>query len=233
MAMLIRSIAATVTVAAVAGAAVAGPLDDFKPILQRCKTAFESQSLERVFYNERVKAWVKVVSAPSELSYDVRKTDSLVSPFSAFVQIIEVTANSRAETESEAGALKVDIAERSTRFTSRIEYRFQEGKWVTTGGTGKGEFKATTSQPSSRWTKTASPPIGAQSPLALRPSSPTQPAAAGFLLPKWMGYHGPGTPRRANNAHIIRHLSRKAGGITSKYCRTPTARSMSPMPKIR
>ncbi|WP_298929154.1 hypothetical protein [uncultured Ramlibacter sp.] len=140
--MLIRSIAATVTVAAVAGAAVAGPLDDFKPILQRCKTAFESQSLERVFYNERVKAWVKVVSAPSELSYDVRKTDSLVSPFSAFVQIIEVTANSRAETESEAGALKVDIAERSTRFTSRIEYRFQEGKWVTTGGTGKGEFKA-------------------------------------------------------------------------------------------
>lgn len=116
-------------------------LAEFEAIVARCREAYASRGLEEVVFAEAAKSWVKRVYAPASIAYDVRKTDSLVSPLVGHIEISQAVAAERAADEAAASALVVPIDGRSTRRTFRINFAHQGGKWSATTAIGMSASK--------------------------------------------------------------------------------------------
>src|SRR3990167_9286532 len=85
--------------------AMAEPLAEFQTIVARCKEAHAARPSVRVAYSEARKEWFKTVTRVDGISYDVRKSDSLVSPFTAYIEVTEVMDGDKAPTEDAAKAI--------------------------------------------------------------------------------------------------------------------------------
>lgn len=111
------------------------PLKDFELIVARCVTSNKKLENERVAYNERTKKWGKQVNSTAKITYDVKRTDSLVSPFSGRIDIVSITFLESAETEDAAKAKPISPENSTAReSTFNMNYAMQGGKWIATGG---------------------------------------------------------------------------------------------------
>ena len=86
----------------------AAPLDDFKVIVAKCRESLADRANPEVLYQSNKQDWMKIVTGPSKVTFDVRKTDSLVTPFSGKIEIALSVATGRAS--SEAAATALDLA---------------------------------------------------------------------------------------------------------------------------
>lgn len=117
-------------------AAAAEPLADFKVIVEECKASFAAKPPTKVAFNPTTSSWTKQASLPAVITFDVRKTDSLVRPYSAFIEVLETRTAEKASDEQAANSLVVNVedAASAVRNTSRIDFLFEEGKWTIQGG---------------------------------------------------------------------------------------------------
>jgi hypothetical protein len=111
-----------------AGAQDAAALKGFESLVRECKASFDSQALDDVIYNERVKAWVHRVFGKADVTYDVRRSDSLVSPYTAKIVIRQQSKADRAESEESAKALHPQL-DKGSDTTETLEYGFVKGAW--------------------------------------------------------------------------------------------------------
>lgn len=127
--------ALAITCVAPLAAAQQAELAAFESLVQRCKAAYTARGLEEVAFADLAKSWVKRVYSPATISYDVRKTDSLVAPLAAHIEIDEFVAAERGPNEEGARALAVSIDGPGSRRVTRINFTLQQGQWTATGAT--------------------------------------------------------------------------------------------------
>lgn len=127
--------------------AMADPLAEFQAIVKQCKLSYDAvRPRTEVSQSARDKAWFKQVWGPATIAYDVRKSDSLVSPFTAYIEITEVFDGDSAPTQEAAAALTIDIDGRATRYTERLRFAYQEGIWQLVDGIGTDANRSTKGQ---------------------------------------------------------------------------------------
>lgn len=107
------------------------PLQSFRAIVEQCNSAFKTEEKTTVRFNPRTGQWSKLMVIPGEVVYDVRKTDSLVSPFTAVMNIgyFHVVFTSA----DEALARDADLSTQQTatsRHESKITFAMQDGAWI-------------------------------------------------------------------------------------------------------
>jgi len=107
-------------------------LDSFRE-LGKTATATTNSSIIP-WHNKELNKWAERRFQVAELKYDVRKTESLVSPF---VGVITFTlTNTQTELFSERSAAQASIDLDSTVYTFEVElnYAYQDNQWRTTAG---------------------------------------------------------------------------------------------------
>lgn len=112
----------------------ADPLADFEVVVNRCKGAFDARPLSDVVNMPSMNLWIKRVYGPSKVVYDVRKTDSLVSPFVAKIEISEVVASGRTKDEEQTKALDISLEKEGNRFHTQVNFTYQKGVWEVVDG---------------------------------------------------------------------------------------------------
>ncbi|MFN9470934.1 hypothetical protein [Acidovorax sp.] len=113
------------------------PLAEFKAIVDTCKVAFQAKPATKVAFNSMTQAWTKYAFTPAEISYDVRRSESLVRPFTAFVEILESRTAEKAADEAAAAQLEVSVetAPTAQKTVVRNNFAYENGRWVLIGGT--------------------------------------------------------------------------------------------------
>ncbi|WP_367846477.1 hypothetical protein [Rhodoferax sp. WC2427] len=112
----------------------AEPLKDFEALVSQCRQSFENRSVVEVDFVERNKNWVKRVWSPMKSTYDVKRTDSLVSPFSAFLELTDSAAFGTAPDALAANDLDVPADGKGIMQIRRLDFAYQDRAWVLTGG---------------------------------------------------------------------------------------------------
>jgi hypothetical protein len=107
------------------------PLKSFEKIIQKCQSAFNNRSIEDVYYVPQSKVWVKRLRKSPILNYDVKKTDSLVSPYIATLEFTDNLYTAKATNEVDARALIINVNNASqVRFEDQATYAMQGGNWI-------------------------------------------------------------------------------------------------------
>lgn len=81
---------------------VAEMLAQFKLILAPCHAAFAEPTPEQVWPLAQTRLWMKAVYSPFQLTYDVKKSDEIISPYVAIIDISFQKSVVMRETEAEA-----------------------------------------------------------------------------------------------------------------------------------
>lgn len=129
----------------VATTTYAEPLAHFKELVKQCSTAFDAQLPSEVFLNPKTGKWVKRLNGRAQLSYDVKRTDSLVSPYSAHISISQAITGKPASDEKSAQDLALSLNDANTFLTvTRLNFRFAEvdGQWTLIDGFSTVDFKS-------------------------------------------------------------------------------------------
>jgi hypothetical protein len=113
----------------VAGA-LADPLADFQKIVTNCRQAYDSRPNTEVAFSPSAKVWIKRVRTPAEISYDVKKTDSLVSPYAAFILVIDGSASLHAQDQASAAVLEPSLADGLFVARTKLNFAYTDKKWV-------------------------------------------------------------------------------------------------------
>lgn len=111
------------------------PVAAFEAIVAPCAQAHEVPRYS-VFFQKSANAWMKRVDLPSPIKYDVRRTDSLLTPVVGFIESTTRGTAVRAATEQQAQELIPNPDEKDLdRRVTRFNYAFRSGVWVLTGAT--------------------------------------------------------------------------------------------------
>lgn len=102
----------------------ADPLGSFRALAEGCANAFNA--FDEVTLGKDGKTYAQVKRDKGRVSFDVRKTDSLVSPFMAYIEVAYLDKLSFGRSP-EAARKKMDLI---TDNTYRITYALQDDKWV-------------------------------------------------------------------------------------------------------
>lgn len=117
--------------------AYADPLVDFKALVTQCIQSHQERPFVEVFPHSKNSSWVKRIYGIAQISYDVKRTDSLVSPYSAFLEVTQSVAGKSAIDEVSANALNVSLDDAgASLLVSRANFKFDEDakEWVLTDG---------------------------------------------------------------------------------------------------
>lgn len=114
------------------------PLPSFKKLAIACQAQARSWPPDTV---RLVKdQWVRNFLEVGSISHDVKRTDSLISPFTAYIKVESVSHSIRRATEDEARAAgKQDGS--TYRRTDVLHYAFQDSKWKLVNGSTQGEMR--------------------------------------------------------------------------------------------
>ena len=104
-------------------------LEAFKKIVDQCTAAWSDRPTVEVYYSEISKKWIKVQKPKAVVSYDVRKTDSLVSPLVAEIKIDHRRLQQRADDEVTAQALELTNVSGEFRSTLLLNYAYRASRW--------------------------------------------------------------------------------------------------------
>lgn len=106
---------------------------EFKALVAVCKASYAAKPATEVGFDDPLQSWIKTARLPIEVRYDVKKTDSLIRPFSAFIEIIEVVAHVKAPGEEAARKLPVTAGDGrwySSRFVYLLNFAYEDNRWV-------------------------------------------------------------------------------------------------------
>lgn len=119
--------------------AAVDPLQEFKKVVAACEHSVNSLPREssRPLSNGQ---WAHNINEPSSLSYDVKKTDSLVSPFTAYIKVASVSRTARQGSEEAARTVGTE-GRTINRGLDELRYAFQESRWKLVGASSKRESK--------------------------------------------------------------------------------------------
>ena len=132
-------------IAVVATASHADPLADFKALVKQCSTAFENQPAAEVLFNEKIGKWVKRMNGRAQIAYDVKKTDSLVSPLTAYLTVTQIMTSKTAADETSANNLAPSFDDAGTIVQVKtLNFRLAEsdGRWAFVDGSNTVDFKS-------------------------------------------------------------------------------------------
>ncbi|WP_324622710.1 hypothetical protein [Delftia lacustris] len=117
----------------------ADPLTSFKKVVAACEAhvrALPPESAKQLKTGE----WAHNFHEITSIAHDVKRTDSLVSPFTAYIRVESLSYVVRKPSEDEARA--VSKQERSiSRGIQELRYAFQDSKLKLMNGTSRHEFK--------------------------------------------------------------------------------------------
>ena len=105
------------------------PVAQLKTLIQERETYISNGGV----WNNRSIGWARVSAKVADVQYDVRKTDSLVSPYTGIATFNVIMSSDFFATESEARGTDTGNAKDSSKPSSlkcRYTYAYQEGKWV-------------------------------------------------------------------------------------------------------
>lgn len=127
---------ATLTLLVCSSQVQAEPLNEFESLVTACKSSMTARPSIRVSYNDYAKVWVKILFGPAAVTYDVVKTNSLVSPFAGVIEVTETISSKIDKDESALRAAPIAIDESSaspTKYVTRITYDYKSNAWEATG----------------------------------------------------------------------------------------------------
>ena len=104
-------------------------LNTFESVVAGCRPAY-SAPLPKVFFQPSIKKWVKRIDYPGNFKYDVRKTDSLVSPITAYIEASTLGATVFVDTEEQASGATPGLGGKVSRSTTRYNYAYRNNTWV-------------------------------------------------------------------------------------------------------
>lgn len=130
--------AALVATALISGGAAAQAPDNaalasFERIARACQASYAAQPPEDVAFVKSSGKWAKRARSRAEISYDVQRTSSLVTPFQGVLLVKQQLNSDRADSEAAARALQVAAAG-GLVLLERLEFAYQGNRWVLTGG---------------------------------------------------------------------------------------------------
>lgn len=106
-----------------AGAAAADPLESFKALVAKCEAAVVNGTT----VTKLPAAYAATTVTVGDKRFDVKKTDSLVTPFTAYIDLrFLAVMHQSAPTEEQARTSPVVVG---TDHHWRLNYAFQDGKW--------------------------------------------------------------------------------------------------------
>lgn len=109
-------------------------VDGFRALVQSRVEATESSS--EPYFNEHHQKWAKRRFRVADLKFDVRKTDSLVSPLLASVKFTLSSAQTQLLLDKEEARTNVEYDSKPNLFKIELIYAYQDGHWRMTGGRG-------------------------------------------------------------------------------------------------
>lgn len=115
------------------------PLALFKKVVTACEAQANEWPRDNVRQLKNGE-WVHNFMEVTSFAHDVKRTDSLVSPFTAYIKLETVEHTARRKTEDEARAADKQDAT-VIRGTDEIRYAFQDSKWKLVDGSTKREMK--------------------------------------------------------------------------------------------
>lgn len=101
-------------------------LSSFSSIVDKCRAAL---SRPHVYEQTEHSRWGKQVFSNIEVTYDVERTNSLVSPYTGKIITKYITAAGHAPTKDEAEALEIDAKGRAISQNDVFTFSFQNGQW--------------------------------------------------------------------------------------------------------
>lgn len=105
-------------------------LTEFKFIVNLCSAAFAERPTVEVTYAELAKSWVKRVYGSAKVAYDVKKTESLITPLIGHIEIADAVAVLRGDNEQAATELEPSLLGKEGQQTlTRLNFGYQNGRW--------------------------------------------------------------------------------------------------------
>lgn len=114
------------------------PLPSFKKLVAACQAQINDwpRDTVRPFKDQ----WVRNFLEVGTISHDVKRTDSLVSPYTAYIKVETISHSIRRPSEDEARAAgKQDGS--TSRGIDIIRYAFQDSKWTLVDGSVQREMR--------------------------------------------------------------------------------------------
>lgn len=108
------------------------PLASFKKIVAACEAQLKKEPPTAI---KQLKngTWARNFWELGSISHDVKRSDSLVSPFTAYIRVEGLEQIAKRDTEDEARAAdKQDTT--AIRGVDELRYAFQDSKWKLIGG---------------------------------------------------------------------------------------------------
>ena len=107
------------------------PLATFEPIAKACATALASPRPDKIYEGASQGKWNKIVYGPNVVKYDVRKNESLASPYLAEIDVAYDDIVLLSDTRTQAETAKVGNApvNFSTSSTYRFIFAHQNNQW--------------------------------------------------------------------------------------------------------
>lgn len=107
-------------------------VDGFRVLIQSRVKATESSS--EPYFNENYQKWAKMQFRITDLKFDVRKTDSLVSPLLGSVKFTLSSTQTQLLADKEAARASSEYESKLNIFNIELIYAYQDGQWRMTGG---------------------------------------------------------------------------------------------------
>lgn len=130
-----KSLIALVVALPSLGIAQVDPVQSFEKIVSTCQSAFDARPSEKLVFDGSAKQWTKYYELPVKITYDVKKTDSLVAPVVGVITVEETTFMGSAASEEAAKELVIPPdTPRAVLTRTTIDLSMQGGRWVVKGG---------------------------------------------------------------------------------------------------
>lgn len=109
-------------------------LKAFEEKAEICRASFAAQPIETVTHNADTGRWYKSVMGPLSSSHDVKRSNSLVTPFTGELRLEWMLFSVDSAAESDVRASAPNDRDNTIRARFLINYSFSKGSWHTTGG---------------------------------------------------------------------------------------------------
>lgn len=101
---------------------------------QATATAATTESLSAPYFNQHHSKWSKRKFQIIDLKYDIRKTDSLVSPLVGTVSFTLSSVQTRLVPERDSAQASTEYGDNINFYKVDLMYALQDGQWIMTSG---------------------------------------------------------------------------------------------------
>lgn len=108
------------------------PLKEFEAMVIKCQAQVDARPVDRIRQLPDGD-WMRNLSDPARIAYDVRRTDSLVTPYTAYLRLRWSERSIRASTREAIAATDINTGS-VLAGTYEIRYGYQHGRWRTLRG---------------------------------------------------------------------------------------------------